>query len=810
MGNFIADYLFAFGGFGLTLNDMSKPPKDSRPTSSFDKEKLAAYIKDADRPLTRRDIVRAFDLKDSARIALKRMLKELAADGIVEYTAAKTYVAIDGETDTPQVMVLRVSHISLDGDVFAEAVEDEHARVLAAPVVVEPAREGIKAPEEGEKFLARLIAREDGSVRAKVIRTLGMGRNRLVLGRIARAGRDLILEPVDRREREEFALAVPPDKLEQAQPGLLAEAMVEESRLLNRPRAKLMSIVGRDDDPRAISLIAIHEHGLRIDFPKDVEEETQGMKVPPPGKREDLRNIPLVTIDGADARDFDDAVFAEKLDDGGFHLIVAIADVSYYVRPGSALDREAYRRGNSTYFPDRVVPMLPEALSNDLCSLRPKEPRACLGFHLFIDEHGNLKSHKLFRGLMLSQARLTYEQVQAAYDGVTDAATDPLMDGVIRPLYDAYRVLAKAREKRGALDIDMPERQIIVDKAGNMTGVKRRARYDAHKLIEEFMILANVAAAETLEARKAPCVYRIHDRPETSRLDSARMFLDGFGLTIPKGNVTSPDMLNGILRKVEGKDFAPLVNQIILRSQCQAVYSPDNIGHFGLALKKYAHFTSPIRRYADLLVHRSLIRAYDLGEGGLPDEQAIRMPEMAESISKTERTSMEAERSSVDRFTAAYLSTRIGDTFEGRISGVTRFGLFVSLSETGADGLVPIRTLPGDFYVHDEERHALIGRRTGRLYRLCAPVTVRIREADRLTGSSLFELMDAERGAEVPGFKDPRPYTPSQARHGRGGHKGGGREGSGRSGSGDRNGKPRPDFPRGKGGGKKGRFKGRS
>ena len=459
--------------------------------------------------------------------------------------------------------------------------------------------------------------------------------------------------------------------------------------------------------------------------------------MPDLGTREDLRKIPLVTIDGADARDFDDAVFAEKTDNDGFHLIISIADVAYYVRPGSALDQEAYQRGNSTYFPDRVVPMLPEALSNDLCSLRPQEDRACMAFHLWIDKHGQLIKHKVVRGLMRSAARLTYEQVQAAQDGVIDDITKPLLKTVIKPLYEAYNILDRARQERGALDLDLPERQIVLNEKGHMSGVKRRERLDAHKLIEEFMILANVAAAMALEKQKAPCIYRVHDQPTEEKLNNARDFIEAFGLSLPKGGIVKPAQINHLLQRASQMEYSHLISEVILRTQSQAIYSPENIGHFGLALRRYAHFTSPIRRYADLLVHRSLIKAYNLGPGGLNEEESITLEDKADHISQTERVSAEAERSAIDRFTATWMSNHIGAEFNGRINGVTRFGLFVTLDETGADGLIPMRSLPNDFYVHNEEQHALIGRRNKKIYRLGANITVRIIEADGLTGSSL-------------------------------------------------------------------------
>ena len=446
--------------------------------------------------------------------------------------------------------------------------------------------------------------------------------------------------------------------------------------------------------------------------------------------------------------------------------------MSYYVRPDSALDKEALRRGNSTYFPDRVVPMLPEALSNDLCSLRPDEDRACMAIHLYIDKDGNLKKHKIVRGLMRSHARLTYEQVQHYYDTEitkrvpcesgdlkTSTPKDSHLRGkekrkCIENLYAAYQALDKARQKRGALDLDLPERQILINDKNEMTGVKIRERLDSHKLIEEFMVLANVAAAKALEAKKAPCVYRVHDRPSADKIDSAREFLQGFGLSLQKGGVTKPEQINHILRKGTETEYSHLISTVLLRTQSQAVYDTDNIGHFGLALQRYAHFTSPIRRYADLIIHRALINAYGLGNDGITDDETARLESICEHISGTERTSMEAERNATDRFTAAYLSDQVGAEFQGKINGVTRFGLFITLNDTGADGLVPMKSLDDDFYIHDERAHALIGRRKGKVFRLGAAVTVRLTECDPLTGSSIFKLTGKSlNGADIPGIK---------------------------------------------------------
>lgn len=712
-----------------------------------DRNALLSLIAESPSPLSKREIMQAFGTKGDDRRDVKDLLRDLLEEGLIVKTRGQEYTVPQG---LPAVAIVEVYEIDIDGDVFARPIDWNEQTQGPAPriEIVPDAKKGHVGLKEQDRVLAGLRRFSDKLYEGKVIRRLDDPRGR-VMGQLVRQKRGYILSPASKKAKHDFDVGE--SDLAGAKDGDLVVGEIQPSRGLQRKRVRIIEVIGSRDDPKAISLIALYEAGLSLQFPQSVIEETKGMIVPDIKGREDLRPYPLVTIDGVDARDFDDAVFAEKDENGGYHLIVAIADVAYYVRPGSALDREAYRRGNSTYFPDRVVPMLPEALSNDLCSLRPKENRACMAFHLWIDSSGALKSYKIVRGLMKSEARLTYDQVQAAKDGEPSDLTGPLMEKVIMPLYEAYYVLDKARRQRGALDLDLPERKILIDAQGNMTGVKNRERYESHKLIEEFMILANVAAAQALESRKAPCVYRVHDRPSTEKLDSAREFLDTFGLSIPKGNTIKPAQINLLLEKAKASPYSHLISEVILRSQSQAIYSPENIGHFGLALQRYAHFTSPIRRYADLLVHRSLIRAFDLGPGGLSDEEAVSLEERSDHISQTERTSAEAERNSIDRFTAKWMSQRIGEQFTGRINGVTRFGLFVTLDENGADGLIPIRTLPQDFYDHDEKQHALIGRRNRIVYRLGAPLTVRIVEADGFTGSSVFEVV-GRAGADLEGI----------------------------------------------------------
>jgi ribonuclease R len=507
-------------------------------------------------------------------------------------------------------------------------------------------------------------------------------------------------------------------------------------------------------------LISIAAHGIPNEFPPAALTQAQEAGPATLGSRTDLRNIPLVTIDGEDARDFDDAVHAapdaDPKNPGGWKLLVAIADVAHYVRENDALDKSARERGNSVYFPDRVVPMLPEELSNGWCSLRPDEDRPVMAVEIVIDAEGRKKRHHFIRGLMRSAARLTYERAQAAMDGKTDAVTALLLEPVIKPLYGAFRALLKARMARGTLELDLPERKVLIDTHGEVLKIEARERLDSHRLIEEFMIAANVAAAEALEKRRWPCMYRVHDQPDPSRVEALREFLEGLDLRLPRGQVIRPRHFTQLLEKAKRTPYADMINSLVLRSQSQAVYSPENLGHFGLALQRYAHFTSPIRRYSDLLVHRALIAAYDFGDDGL-DREVRGFKELGDHISATERRAAAAEREAVDRYTAAFLSKRIGEIFSGRISGVIRAGLFVALDETGADGIIPVSTLPNDFYDHDEARHALVGRRWGQVYRLGDRVQVRLVAAQPLTGGITFELIEG-------GGQDQAPSQPQRGK----------------------------------------------
>jgi ribonuclease R len=644
--------------------------------------------------------------------------------------------------DLPEIGIVEITGIDLDGEMQARLVGFEGK----PPAIAVVAERSAPALGVGERAVVRFSHISPGSYEARIIRALGGAPDRILgVYRLTKDGGRIL--PTERKMRTEFRVAQGDAK--DAADGEIVLAEVLPHGKLGLPEARILERIGDSADPRAFSLIAIHSHGIPTVFAKAAVDLAEAAKPVDLGTRTDLRKVPLVTIDGADARDFDDAVWAEAdpSHQGGWHALVAIADVAWYVRPFDALDETARERGNSVYFPDRVVPMLPEALSNELCSLKPAVERACMVCEMWIDAQGNVTRHRFQRGLMRSAARLTYEEVQAAVDGRPSDKTAALVEPLFRPLYGAYAALDRARQRRGTLDLDIPERKIVLDPSGRIARIEPRARLDSHKLIEEMMIAANVAAAETLERLKQPCMYRIHDSPDPEKLAALTKFLEGIGipgLALSKGQVVRPQQFNTILKRAKGTPYEALVNQLVLRTQAQAAYSPDNIGHFGLSLRRYAHFTSPIRRYADLLVHRALIAGHHWGSDGLP-QPPENFTELGEHISTTERRAAAAERSAADRYTAAFLAERIGAQFTARIGGVTRAGLFVTLDETGADGFVPMRSLGDDYYIHDEARHCLRGRRSGRVYTMGDAVTVRLGEADTVTGSLLFALVDEAR-----------------------------------------------------------------
>ncbi|MBR9971932.1 ribonuclease R [Magnetospirillum sulfuroxidans] len=724
------------------------------------KQQVLDFIRSQPGHVGKRELARAFNLHGADKIMLKAILKELESEGNVQRGAKKRFAQPGA---LPDVSVVEITGADTDGELLARLVAwDQDGR--PPRVYMAPWRKGELTVGVGDKVLAKLRRIRNDAYEAKPIRIVGDARAR-VLGVLEimpdGSGR---IHPTSRKERSDYI--VPKGETAEALSGELVLGDLLPGRLYGLRQVTIKERLGRMGAPKSVSLVAIHANDIPFEFPADALTQAKQAGAAALDHRVDLRDVPLVTIDGEDARDFDDAVWAEPDNDpnnaGGWHCMVAIADVSWYVRPGDALDKEAFKRGNSVYFPDRVVPMLPEELSNGWCSLRPNEDRGCLVARFWLDKDGNKLRHKFLRAMMRSAARLTYAQVQKARDGQPEALTAPLTETVIAPLYQAWTALQDARKRRGVLELDLPERKVDIAEDGRVLGIKVRERFDSHRLIEDFMIQANVCAAEELEHLHKPCMYRIHDQPSLEKLDGLREFLRSLDLSLPKGQALRPAQLNQILEKVKGSAHEVLVNEVMLRSQAQAVYSPENIGHFGLGLARYAHFTSPIRRYADLLVHRALVSGLKLGDGGLPPDCLPQFPEWGEHISITERRAAVAEREAVDRYVTAFLADRVGASFAAKVSGVTRFGLFVTLSDTGADGIIPIGTLPEDYYVHDEVHHCLVGKRTRKTFQLGQMLQVVLHEANALTGSMVFQL---EGSAPRTGAPPRRPPPRHKGRH---------------------------------------------
>ena len=698
---------------------------------------------------TKRDLSRMLGVKGSDRIALKRVLKELEADGLLEGSRRRGYKR-PGEL--PEVTVLEITGQDPDGELLARPQRWESNE--EPPKIVVIAEEAGPAIGSGERILARLTQTGDG-FEAKIIKRLGASAHK-VLGVVRISGRGVRIAPIDRKSRTEFS--VDPRDRGGAEDNELVLAEPIAGRAAGFPRARVVERIGSMDAPKAVSLIAIHAHGIPTDFPNEVIDQAEHATPPDPRGRTDLRKFPLVTIDPEDARDHDDAVWAapdtDPANKGGHITLVAIADVAHYVTPGSPLDREAYKRGNSVYFPDRVVPMLPEKLSADLCSLKEGVDRACLAVRMVFDANGRKRRHEFLRGIMRSAARLTYAQAQRAFEGRPDDSLSAVAKEALAGVWSAYQTLIKERAARNPLDLDLPERRIEIGADGKVKSIAFRERLESMRLIEEFMVLANVAAAEALEKAHTPLIYRVHDQPSKEKLFAFSDYLKTIGMNFAKGQVMKPSVFNRILAGAKDGPHEHVMNDVVLRTQAQAIYDPNNVGHFGLNLGKYAHYTSPIRRYADLIVHRALIRGLKLGDGGLTDREMQRLAEIAEHISMTERRAMAAERDSTDRYVAAFMEDRVGATFDARITGVTRFGLFVRLAETGAEGLLPARTLGTEYFRHDERRHALVGDRSGTVYSLGDIVRVRLAEAAPLTGGLRFDLAEA---AEAPRRHRPPP-----------------------------------------------------
>jgi ribonuclease R len=714
------------------------------------RKQILDLIASSDQPAGKREIARAFGLSGQTKIDLKRLLKDMADEGLIDSSPGRAFHQSGG---VPKVTVLRVAQVDDGGNVFA-VPEQWHAETPAPRIrLVERGKRS--ALGIGDRVLCRAEAKGEGFI-AHPMKKLASSAE-LTLGVVKREGDRFWLSPVDKRERRELFIS----DLKDAQPGDLV--LCEVTGRPPRVSARVDAVLGDPFAPRSFSLIAIHKHGLRHEFAQEAIDEAHRVSKQPLGEREDLTHLPIVAIDPEDARDHDDAIWAEADGEGGWNALVAIADVSFYVRPGSELDREARGRGNSVDFPDRVVPMLPEELSADICSLKKGEDRAAMACHLKVAKDGMVKSWRFTRAKVRIAANIAYEDAQAAMDAVQEERIEvsspvcflpevegrvpkELVDKALKPLWACWRALFAARQKRDPLELDLPEGRVMLDEKGRITSIAPRDRLDAHRLVEDYMIAANVAAARALEAKKSPVMYRVHEPPSREKLVALKDYLATFGIEFALGQVIKPGTFNRIIERIGDADGRQEIMEQLLRTQMQARYGPERLGHFGLALATYAHFTSPIRRYADLLVHRALVKAYGLGEGALPPGDEERFEQIGEQISMLERRAMEAERETVDRYVAAFLSDQVGQLVECRITGVQQFGFFATVEALGGDGLLLAKDLGQEYFRYDEAARQLVGDETGDAYRMGQRLTLRLAEANPVSGSLRFELPEGSYG----------------------------------------------------------------
>jgi ribonuclease R len=741
----------------------------NRSTGLPSRKQVLDFIASSDQPAGKREIARAFGLSGQAKIDLKRLLKDMADEGLIDSSPGRAFHQAGG---VPKVTVLRVQAVDDGGSVWA-VPEQWHAETPPPRLrVVERGRKG--ALGIGDRVLCRTEEKGQGFI-AHPMKKLARSAE-LALGVVKKEGERFWLSPVDKRERRELFIA----DLKDAEVGDLV--LCEVTGRPPRVSARVDAVLGDPFAPRSFSLIAIHKHGLRHEFAQEAIDEAHRVSKQPLGERENLTHLPIVAIDPEDARDHDDAIWAEPDGEGGWNAIVVIADVSFYVLPGSELDREARARGNSVYFPDRVVPMLPEELSADICSLKAGEDRAAMACRLNIDREGNLKSWRFTRARVRIAANIAYEDAQAAIDAAGEERIDvssptcamppiegrvsqELVEKTLKPLWSCWRALFAARQKRDPLELDLPERRVMLDEKGRITSIAPRDRLDAHRLVEDFMIAANVAAARALEAKKAPVMYRVHEPPSREKLVALKDYLKTFGIEFTLGQVIKPGTFNRVIERIGDADGREEIMEQLLRTQMQARYGPERLGHFGLALASYAHFTSPIRRYADLLVHRALVSAYKLGEGGLPPGEEERFAQIGEQISMLERRAMEAERETIDRYVAAFLADQVGQMVECRITGVQPFGFFAAVDNLGGDGLLLAKDLGQQYFRFDEAARALVGDETGETYRVGQRLTLRLAEANPVSGSLRFELPEGSYGGRAAAQR--RDRVRSNGRRGR-------------------------------------------
>ena len=708
------------------------------------RDEILAAMEKAGKPLTLEALAPGFGIRtEQHRRALEARMRAMVRDGQLLRNRADEF-CLTGHLDvvTGKVLAHR------DGFGFLRPDDGSDDLYLAA-------RE-MQLLWDGDRIAARATDTPRGR-EGHVVEILARGKTRIVGHFRRERGIDFVLESGESRTEVLIARG----EAHGAKPGDIVNVEVlEYPSKRNHAIGRVLEVVGRKDQSGIDTDVAILAHGIPNEWPAEAlaEARTWSAEVPEKAKegREDLRSVPLVTIDGADAKDFDDAVFCEPQGDG-WRLLVAIADVSYYVRPDSPLDREARGRGTSVYFPDRVVPMLPEELSNGLCSLKPDVDRLCLVCEMQVSRSGEVTRSRFYDAVMRSAARLTYTDAAAMLVAARPRGPHAELKPALQHLNAVYEAFASVRKQRGAIDFDLPEAKIELDERGQVKSVRAVERLVTHKIIEECMIAANVEAAKRIHKGKIPGLYRVHEGPDEGKLEELVLFLRTFGHKLTPSKV-SPKEINRILASVSGKPEEELVETVVLRSMMQARYQPGNVGHFGLALGAYAHFTSPIRRYPDLLVHRAIKWLNDKRSAkgfryALPE-----MEQLGEHCSRTERRADEATREVAERLKCVYLKERVGETFDVVISSVVAFGLFVRLAEIQADGLVHVTALPRDYYHRDPTGTTLKGERSGREYRLTESIKV------RLAGVNVEE----RKIDFVPVENDGQAAEPRRPRRGRG------------------------------------------
>ncbi len=699
-----------------------------------ERNEIIEMLQKRGRPLQRRDIADTLKVEsDDSREILRRRLRAMVRDGQLIQTRRNAY-------GLPERMDLVRGRISAHRDGFGFVIPDDGGSDLYIS-----SRE-MRKVLHGDRVLAGVTGTDRHDRREGVIADVLERANDSIVGRYVEENGIALVVPDDPRINQD--VMVPLKDSAGARPGQVVVAtIVTEPTERTPPVGKITEILGQSGAPGMATEIAIRSHGIPFEWPAGVEAQAQacGDTVPEPLKagRKDLRDLPLLTIDGADARDFDDAVYARK-QKKGWRLIVAIADVSAYVKPASKLDEEATHRSTSVYFPGRVIPMLPEALSNGLCSLKPGVDRLCLACEMTVNVNGGVDRSRFVAAVMNSSARLTYQQVADYYQSGVLKHHDKMTDVKrnLDDLHTLYKALRVARLKRGAIDFESTEYGFQFDQRGSVTGLVPQERNDAHKLIEECMILANVEAARFLLGHKLPVPYRVHASPPAAKLEALGQFLRGQGIRVPWRDDPLPGDFEVVVKAAQGRADEQLIMAVLLRSQSLAAYQITNEGHFGLALKAYTHFTSPIRRYPDLLVHRAIHHLLVRGnQKGFPYSREL-MSELCARCSHNSRRGEDAERDVIDRLKCAYLETHIGERFAGIVSGVTSFGLFVELDYGGINGLVHVTGLPDDYYHFDPVAHRMKGERRGRVFQLSDRLEVKVSAVNLDERKIDFELVE--------------------------------------------------------------------